>query len=187
MSEQITRRGADSAVSLQLISVRSACQQRRSTGAAADWHPCDQNLNPFGPHSSVKKRKSLAKCYGRRRAGCRLDVQRFAQVRYSCRCFSVEIWYRVAQAGAGRIIPEWDTLELCFRVLIILWVISIHQTSSNINSDNNNSKLNYKHFIKYYNLLQNWQKAFTVEIYRNVNLSRLLLRTQLGRSIAKQL
>jgi len=36
-----------------------------------------------------------------------------------------------------------------------------------------------------YNLLQNWQKPFTVEIYSNMNLSCLLLRAQLGRSIAK--
>jgi len=40
---------------------------------------------------------------------------------------------------------------------------------------------------KYYNLLQNWQKPFTVEIYRKINLSCLLLKTQLGMSIAKQL
>jgi len=48
-------------------------------------------------------------------------------------------------------------------------------------------KVNYNHLIKYYNLLQNWQKLFTVEIHRNVNLSSLLLRTQLGRSAAEQL
>ena len=35
------------------------------------------------------------------------------------------------------------------------------------------------------NLLQNWQKPFTVEMYRNINLSCLLWRSQLGRSIAK--
>jgi len=28
------------------------------------------------------------------------------------------------------------------------------------------AKLNYKHLTKYYNLLQNWQKPFTVEKYR---------------------
>jgi len=39
--------------------------------------------------------------------------------------------------------------------------------------------------IMYYNLLQNWQKPFTVEMYRNINLSCLLLRSQLGKSIAK--
>jgi len=39
----------------------------------------------------------------------------------------------------------------------------------------------------YYNSLHNWQKPFTVEMYRNINLSCLLLRSQLGRSIAKQL
>jgi len=43
----------------------------------------------------------------------------------------------------------------------------------------------YYHFcspnlIVYYNLLQNWQKPFTVEMYRNINLSCLLLRSQLG-------
>ena len=52
--------------------------------------------------------------------------------------------------------------------------ICIHQAGSNINNDNNNRKLNYKHLIKYYNLLQNWQKSFTVEIYCNINLSCLL-------------
>ena len=36
--------------------------------------------------------------------------------------------------------------------------IFIHQAGSNINNDNNNRKLNYEHVIKYYNLLQNWQK-----------------------------
>jgi len=36
----------------------------------------------------------------------------------------------------------------------------------------------------YYNLLRNWQKPFTVEMYCNINLSCLLLRSQLGRSIA---
>jgi len=62
--------------------------------------------------------------------------------------------------------------------------IFIHQAGSNIN---NNRKLKYKHLIKYYNLLQNLEKVFTVERYRNINFSCLLLRTQLGRSIAKQL
>jgi len=41
-----------------------------------------------------------------------------------------------------------------------------------------------KHLIKYYKLLQNWQKLFTAEIYRNINLSCLLLRTQLDRSVS---
>jgi len=41
--------------------------------------------------------------------------------------------------------------------------IFIHQTGSHIN--NNNRKLNYKHLTEYYNLLQNWQKPFTIEIY----------------------
>ena len=50
-----------------------------------------------------------------------------------------------------------------------------------------NWKLNYKHSIKYYRSLQNWQKPFTVEMYRNISLSCLRLRTQLGRSTAKQL
>jgi len=40
------------------------------------------------------------------------------------------------------------------------------------NNNSNNRKLNYKHLIKYYNLLQNWQKPFTVKIYRNINFSR---------------
>jgi len=53
--------------------------------------------------------------------------------------------------------------------------IFIHQAGSKINNDN---KLNYKHLIKYYNLFQNWQKPSTVlEIYCNINLSCLLLRT----------
>jgi len=47
----------------------------------------------------------------------------------------------------------------------------------------NNRKLNYKQLIKYYRLLQNWQKPFTVKIYRTINLSCLLLRTRLGGSI----
>jgi len=33
----------------------------------------------------------------------------------------------------------------------------------------------------YYNLLQNRQKPFTVELYRKINLSCLLLRSQLGK------
>jgi len=59
--------------------------------------------------------------------------------------------------------------------------IFIHQAGSSIN-DNNNRKLNYKRLIKYYSLLQNWQKQFTVEIDRDINLSCLVLRTQLDRS-----
>ena len=39
----------------------------------------------------------------------------------------------------------------------------------------------------YYNLLQNWQKPFTVEMYRKIKLSCFLLRSQLGRSIANRL
>jgi len=42
--------------------------------------------------------------------------------------------------------------------------IFIHQAGSNVNN-NNNRKLNYKHLVKNYNMLQNCQKAFTVEIY----------------------
>jgi len=58
----------------------------------------------------------------------------------------------------------------------------------NNNSDNYNSrKLNYKHLINNYMLLQNWKKPLAVEIYRNINLSFPLLRTQLGRSITEQL
>jgi len=64
--------------------------------------------------------------------------------------------------------------------------ISIHQAGSNINN-NNIRKFNYKHLTEYYKLLQNWQKPLTVEIYRSINLSCLLLRTQLGRSMAQQL
>jgi len=74
---------------------------------------------------------------------------------------------------------------LTINALIVSIVISIHEAGSNIN--NNNRKLNYKRLIKHYNLLQNWQKLFTVEIYRNINLSCFLLTTQLGRSTAKQL
>jgi len=37
-----------------------------------------------------------------------------------------------------------------------------------------------------YNLLQNWQKPFTVQLYRKINLS-CLLRSQLGKSVAKLL
>ena len=44
-----------------------------------------------------------------------------------------------------------------------------------MNKHNNNRKLNYKHLIIYgiraYNSLQNLQKPFSVEIYRNINLS----------------
>jgi len=40
-----------------------------------------------------------------------------------------------------------------------------------------------QNLIIYYILLQNWQKPFTVKMYRNKNLSCLLLRSQLGRSI----
>jgi len=53
--------------------------------------------------------------------------------------------------------------------------IFIHRAGSNMNNDNNNNgKRNYKHLIKYRNLLQNWQNPFTVEIYRSINLSRIL-------------
>jgi len=34
-----------------------------------------------------------------------------------------------------------------------------------------------------YNLLRNWQKPFTVKMFRNINLSCFLLRSQLGRSV----
>jgi len=54
-------------------------------------------------------------------------------------------------------------------------------------NNSNNRKLYYDHLIKYYSLLQNWQKPSTVEIYRSINLACLLLRTLFGRSIAKQL
>jgi len=40
--------------------------------------------------------------------------------------------------------------------------------------------------IMYYNLLQNRQKLFAVQIYRNTNLSCLLLRTQLGRWVCRR-
>ena len=37
--------------------------------------------------------------------------------------------------------------------------IFIHQAGSDINNNNNsNRQLNYKHLVKYYSLLQNWQK-----------------------------
>jgi len=36
-----------------------------------------------------------------------------------------------------------------------------------------------RHLIKYYKLLQNWQRPFTVEIYSLISLSCLLLRTQI--------
>jgi len=42
--------------------------------------------------------------------------------------------------------------------------IFIHQAGSNVNNYNN-WKLNYKQLIKYYKLLQSWQKPFVVEIY----------------------
>jgi len=54
-------------------------------------------------------------------------------------------------------------------VLTVFIFIFIHQAGSNMYS--NNGKLNSKHLIKYYNLLQNWQKPFTVEMYHNINLS----------------
>ena len=65
--------------------------------------------------------------------------------------------------------------------LIEIIFIFIHQAGSNMNN-NNNRKLNYKHLI-----VAKLAKPFTIEIYRNVNLSYLLLRKQLGTSIAKQL
>jgi len=49
-------------------------------------------------------------------------------------------------------------------------------------NNSNNRKLNYKHLI-----VAKLAKPFTIEIYRNVNLSYLLLRKELGTSIAKQL
>jgi len=46
---------------------------------------------------------------------------------------------------------------------IVSYHIFVHQAFS-ISNNNNSRKLNYKHLIKYYNLLQNWQKPFTVEV-----------------------
>ena len=40
-------------------------------------------------------------------------------------------------------------------------LIFIHQTGRNINNYKSFRKLNYKHSIKYYKLLQNWQKNIT--------------------------
>jgi len=45
-------------------------------------------------------------------------------------------------------------------------------------------KLDYKSLTKYYKLIQNLQTLFTVELYRNINLSRFFQK-QFGRSIAK--
>jgi len=62
--------------------------------------------------------------------------------------------------------------------------IFIHESGSNINNNNNNRpnrKLNYKHLIKYYNVVAKLAETFTVEVYRNTNLSCLLLRTHLDR------
>jgi len=36
----------------------------------------------------------------------------------------------------------------------------------------------------YYNFLQKWQKPVTMEMYRNINLSCLPLRSQLGSKVA---
>jgi len=63
--------------------------------------------------------------------------------------------------------------------------IFIHESGSNINNNNNNNrpnrKLNYKHLIKYYNVVAKLAETFTLEVYRNINLSCLLLRTHLDR------
>jgi len=57
------------------------------------------------------------------------------------------------------------------------WYWSINKMSYNQRCSPN--------LIVYYNFLQNWQKPFTVEMCRNINLSCFLLRSQLGRSVAK--
>ena len=43
-------------------------------------------------------------------------------------------------------------------------IIFFHQAVSNANNYSS-GKLNYKQLIKYYKLLQSWQKPFAVEIY----------------------
>ena len=60
-------------------------------------------------------------------------------------------------------------------------LVFIHPTGNNINNYNNR-KLNCKHLIKYYELLQNLQE---IEIYSNIGPKLFLpfLRTQLGRSM----
>ena len=50
----------------------------------------------------------------------------------------------------------------------------IHQARSNMYDDNSYRKRSYKHLVKYYDLLQNWQKPpFTVEIYRTIRYEML--------------
>ena len=50
--------------------------------------------------------------------------------------------------------------------------VFIHQTVSSINNDSNNRKFNYKDLIKYYNLLQDWQKNIH---RRNISQYKLIL------------
>jgi len=91
----------------------------------------------------------------------------------------------VGRRGRQRTTIERDALVTSTSVVLRSQVLRgvclsiylfIHQACCNTNNYKN-WKLNYKHSIKYYRLLQNWQKPFNVEIYRNINLSCLLLRT----------
>ena len=67
--------------------------------------------------------------------------------------------------------PKITITDICTPQLIpTLTFVCIHQAGSNVNN-NSKMKLHYKHMITYYNLLQNWQKPFIVEIYRNINVS----------------
>ena len=50
---------------------------------------------------------------------------------------------------------SWGSKSYC-----VIYSSLFTKSGSNINNDNNNRKLNYKHLINYYNLLQNWQKPF---------------------------
>jgi len=87
-------------------------------------------------------------------------------------------------AGLGTITFRRKTLGRPGAGFLVLNIFTfIHQTGSSTNNDNSDRKLSCKHLIKNYSLLRNWRKPFTVEIYRNINGSCLLLRTKLGRSI----
>ena len=109
----------------------------------------------------------------------------YTWVRYAADNIELSRQYAVWRLWTYDLMPLYKSLY--YYIIIIIYSFLFTKSGSNINNDKNNRKHNYQQLVKYYSSLQKWQKPFTVKIYRNLNLSCLLLRTQLGRSIAKQL
>ena len=107
----------------------------------------------------------------------------YTWVRYAADNIELSRQYAVWRLWTYDLMPLY--ISLYYYIIIIIYSFLFTKSGSNINNDKNNRKHNYQQLVKYYSSLQKWQKPFTVKIYRNLNLSCLLLRTQLGRSIAK--